>query len=42
MPEKPTAACLVGNNVWLGDCIGQIHAYLWVSSFHDYLYVRPA
>jgi len=28
MPEKPTAACLVGNSVWLGDCIGQIHAYM--------------
>lgn len=28
MPEKPTAACLVGSSVWLGDCIGQIHAYV--------------
>jgi hypothetical protein len=28
MPEKPTAACLVGSSVWLGDCIGQIHAYM--------------
>lgn len=28
VPEKPTAACLVGSNVWLGDCIGQIHAYM--------------
>ncbi|KAJ9598231.1 hypothetical protein L9F63_011052, partial [Diploptera punctata] len=26
--EKPTAACLVGRNIWLGDCIGQIHAYM--------------
>ncbi|XP_069680319.1 leucine-rich repeat serine/threonine-protein kinase 1 isoform X2 [Periplaneta americana] len=28
LPQKPTAACLVGGNVWVGDCMGQIHAYM--------------
>ncbi|XP_049858112.1 leucine-rich repeat serine/threonine-protein kinase 1 isoform X1 [Schistocerca gregaria] len=28
LPKKPTAACTVNGNVWLGDSIGQIHAYV--------------
>lgn len=27
MPDCPTAACLVDSCVWLGDTLGQIHAY---------------
>lgn len=28
VPDSPTAACLVGHDVWLGDRMGQIHAYM--------------
>ncbi|XP_067008597.2 leucine-rich repeat serine/threonine-protein kinase 1 [Anabrus simplex] len=28
LPQRPTAACTVDGNVWLGDCVGQIHAYV--------------
>ncbi|XP_063218267.1 leucine-rich repeat serine/threonine-protein kinase 1 isoform X2 [Bacillus rossius redtenbacheri] len=27
LPERPTVACIVDGNVWLGDNLGQIHAY---------------
>nr|CAD7199937.1 unnamed protein product [Timema douglasi] len=27
MPQRPTVACTVEGNVWIGDCVGQIHGY---------------
>ncbi|RZF41154.1 hypothetical protein LSTR_LSTR013926 [Laodelphax striatellus] len=38
LPEEPTAACLVGNSVWLGDCKGQIHAYFVGDCTHIFSY----
>lgn len=32
LPIRATAACTVGDSVWIGDYVGKIHAYSLVST----------
>ncbi|KAF5301002.1 hypothetical protein FQR65_LT08985 [Abscondita terminalis] len=38
LPLRPTAVCAVGNNMWLGDCVGQIHAYSVTEGYKVFSY----
>ncbi|XP_018323262.1 leucine-rich repeat serine/threonine-protein kinase 1 isoform X2 [Agrilus planipennis] len=35
---RPTAACTVGNTIWIGDCSGHVHAYSGADGYKIFTY----
>ncbi|KAF5269398.1 hypothetical protein FQA39_LY18908 [Lamprigera yunnana] len=38
LPLRPTAVCAVGSCMWIGDCVGQIHAYSVTEGYKVFSY----
>ncbi|XP_031347203.1 leucine-rich repeat serine/threonine-protein kinase 1-like isoform X2 [Photinus pyralis] len=38
LPIRPTSVCTVGNYMWIGDCVGQIHAYSVTEGYKVFSY----